>query len=227
MTASGYYMRFFVAAFFLALTPASSLAQSDAARLESVRYHACLQQVDVSPQRALEEAQTWRMQAGGWPALHCEARALSAQGDLSDAARQMENLMALPGLNLESASVRSALFIEASDAWVANGDPETARLLIDDAVTQMPGNIELLFARAAVLTQLEDWRVLNTTAQSILELNPNVAAGWHYRALAQLSLGELEAARENIGRARALAPDDIDVLLLRGRILDARRTTSS
>lgn len=220
-------MRIFAVTLLFVLTAAGSQAQSEAARLESARYHACLQLVDVSAQDALEEAQTWRMQAGGWPALHCEARALVAQGNYSDGARQMENLLALEGLALESASVRSALYIESSDAWNADGQQETARLTLEEGLSQFPENVELLFARAAVLTQIEDWQALEIAAQAILAHRPNVAAGWHYRAWARLALGNLEAAREDIGQARTLAPDDIDVLLLRGRILDAQRIAGS
>jgi len=220
-------MRFSVAALLLALLPTPALAQSEAARLESARYQACLRQVEVSPQDALEEAQTWRMQAGGWPALHCEARALSVQGDKSDAARQMENLIALPGLTLESASVRSDLIIEASETLIANGTPGTARMMLEAGLADMPESFDLLVAHAAVLTLLEDWPVLEITSQSILDVKPNVAAGWHYRALARLSLGELEMAVSDIRQAQILAPEDIEVLLLRGRILDAQRTIRS
>jgi Tfp pilus assembly protein PilF len=66
---------------------------------------------------------------------------------------------------------------------------------------------------------LDDSRAEFTKAT---ELVPQEPASWANLALAQLRLGELEAAAAPIERALALAPDHSDIVLLAGRMASAR-----
>jgi tetratricopeptide (TPR) repeat protein len=66
---------------------------------------------------------------------------------------------------------------------------------------------------------LDDSRNQFTTAT---ELEPREPAAWANLALAQVRLGELDAAAAPMERALALAPDHSDILLLAGRMETAR-----
>ena len=75
----------------------------------------------------------------------------------------------------------------------------------------------------ALATALEAWargdvRAAETAANIAVSMTPDRGAAWHILALSRLALGRMEAAAETVEPLSRLAPEDVDVWLLRGRI---------
>ena len=64
----------------------SAWAQGEARQEERMRYQACIAMSGDDAMAALEDAQTWRIEGGGWPAEVCEAHAFISLGDHAVAA---------------------------------------------------------------------------------------------------------------------------------------------
>jgi hypothetical protein len=167
-------MRFLSAACLLALTGSVALAQTSPIDVETERYLSCLERVETNHEAAFEDALSWRMEGGGWPAAHCEARALIALGDPANGAAMLEQLASVES-NSQNAAIRVAMRVEAGQFECAG------------------------------------------------ESTPGLADGWRLRALARLESGALAAARQDMETAREIEPENIDILVLRGRIIEAQR----
>ena len=206
----------------LALTPTSQ-AQTDAAYRERVRFDTCLGQVQLDPTEALELAQTWRMEGGGWPAEVCEARALIALGESRIGADILVTLASGDAIGMVEAE-RVELLTLAGDSRFAIGDFEAAALAYDQALSLEPESVPARLARAQLRAGLSDWSGLAGDADWLIDNAPWLAAGWRHRGQVRLATGDLDGAWQDMLSAREQAPDDIPTLLLRGAILEARRT---
>jgi tetratricopeptide (TPR) repeat protein len=215
-------MRMLTLALLSGLAASPTLAQSTAAVGESERYLACLDRVATEPEEAFEDALTWRMHGGGWPARHCEARALIASGDVSGGAAMLEELAATTQAGLPD-QLRVTQSFEAGDAWLDAGFPEDARRAFDVGLDLAPEDLGLLTGRARASAESESWSALEADADAIITLAPYLAEGWHYRALARLNQEDLDGAQADVQSARERAPERIDTLVLRGRIIEAMR----
>ena len=209
----------------LALAP-NTLAQTDAAYRERVRFDACLGQVQLNPSDALERAQTWRLEGGGWPAEVCEARALIALGEPAIGADILVNLSDGLAVGMVDAE-RAELLTLAGDTRFAQGMVDAADEAYDAALDLQPDAIATRLARAQLRAETQDWDGLAEDADVLVEHAPYLAAGWRYRGQAHLARGELDAAWAAMENAREQEPDDIPSLLLRGAILEARRTATN
>ncbi len=197
-------------------------AQPTGAVAEQVRFSACLDRVERDADDALEEAQTWRMQGGGWPARHCEALSLIALGEMEVGAAILDDLAIIPRPG-NSQATRLAQLVAAGEAWSRAGRSEEAVASYSTGLTLAPENPHLLIARAKANLDLGDWQALNRDAEILVDTAPYLAESWSMRAQARLEGGDREAALADIEEARMRAPEDIDILVLRGRILEARR----
>jgi tetratricopeptide (TPR) repeat protein len=215
-------MRFFLATSFLVLTAAPCLAQSPAALSETDRYLACLASVADNADDAFEDALTWRMEGGGWPAAHCEARALIALGDIENGARLMAD-QAGEETNVDDMAIRAAMFIEAGQAWLGNDQAEAADEAFAEAAALAPQSLDARLGAAQASLALGDWEMAETRASALIDRAPGLVDGWQVRAAARLEAEMLDGAARDLETALTLAPDDIDLLVLRGRINEARR----
>tara|TARA_R110000868_G_scaffold19588_2_gene84298 strand:+ start:3217 stop:3873 length:657 start_codon:yes stop_codon:yes gene_type:complete len=215
-------MRFFLASALLALTATPCLAQSPAALSETDRYLACLASVADNADDAFEDALTWRMEGGGWPAAHCEARALIALGDIENGARLMAD-QAGEEANVDDTAIRAAMFIEAGQAWLGNGEAEMAETVFAEAAALAPASLDARLGAAQASLALGDWDMAETRAGALIDRAPGLVDGWRIRAAARLEAGALDGAAQDLETALTLAPDNIDLLVLRGRINEARR----
>jgi len=210
----------------LALTPALTpalLAQTDAAYRERIRFDTCLGQIQLDSSEALEQAQTWRLEGGGWPAEVCEARALIALGEPEVGADILVNLS--DGLAVGMVETeRAELLTLAGDTRFAEGLIDAAAEAYSAALDLQPDAIPTRLARAQLRAETRDWDGLVEDADALVEQAPYLAAGWRYRGQVHLARGELDAAWAAMENAREQEPDDIPSLLLRGAILEARRT---
>lgn len=189
--------------------------------LDQARYEACIQQIDADPLAAYETGLAWQAQAGGWPAAHCTALAIVATGDFAEGARRLE-------INAEGAvaagpHARAVMFGQAGDAWLAAEDPNKALRAFSRGRDFAPedGGLALGAAEAALDAGL--WEIAAGHADTAIALMPETAEGYRLRGRARLEAGELDAAEADMRAARERDPENIEVLLLRGDIREARR----
>ncbi|WP_203290762.1 tetratricopeptide repeat protein [Maricaulis parjimensis] len=205
----------------LLISPAA-LAQTDARQEERIRYQACIAMTADDPVAALQEAQTWRIDGGGWPAEVCEAHAFIGLNDHAVAAAILEELAAerRPGMVEEE---RVDFLTLAAESRMALGETDAARLDYDTALDINPSAILTRTGRARLFQQEADWPALSRDAEELIRRVPQLAIGWHLRGVYRLETGDLDGAWQDMERARELEPERVETLLLRGRINEARR----
>ena len=215
-------MRILTALIGLGLLTLPAQAQSSSQLSEHARYTACLAMTQSDAETAFEDAVSWRNEGGGWPARHCHASALVALGDPVRGAEMLESIASIdrPGLVLPE---RLGMWREAGEAWMSIDEPAQAAgaysvaiALSDDYLPGFEGHLRASLA-------LENWSDALSDAEHLIEAAPGLWEGWAGRAEVRLASGEPEPALEDIEQARLLAPENIDVLVLRGRILEAIR----
>lgn len=215
-------MRFLSAACLLALTGSVALAQTSPIDVETERYLSCLERVETNHEAAFEDALSWRMEGGGWPAAHCEARALIALGDQANGAAMLEQLASVES-NSPNAAIRVAMRVEAGQAWLTIGRTDEAGRAFSSALELAPLDAPALLGRAETSLALGEWDAAVDAATAVTAQAPGLADGWRLRALARLESGALAAARQDMETAREIEPENINILVLRGRIIEAQR----
>lgn len=215
-------MRLLLSACLIAVTGSAAWAQSSAIEIETDRYLSCLERVDADHDAAFEDALAWRMEGGGWPAAHCEARALIALGDVSNGATMLEEQAGSDAL-IHDGSIRVSMLVEAGEAWLMIRRNEDAARAFAAALELAPNDAGALLGQAETSLALGAWDAAQAAATASIEQDPQMAGGWRLRALARLETGALDAAWQDMETARGIEPDNIDILVLRGRINEARR----
>lgn len=212
------------ATFVLCASPA--LAQGEARQAEQMRYQACIAGVGEDAVSALQEAQTWRVEGGGWPAEVCEAHAFIALGDHEVGAGILEELAAAPRPGMVDAE-RTDFLVLAAQSRSLSGDEAAAMRNYDAALEIDPDAIMALAGRARLNLAREDWPALERDANRLIEIVPQEATGWYLRGERRLNTDDLDGAWADMERARERAPERIEILLLRGRINEARRLAAA
>ncbi|VXC89357.1 conserved hypothetical protein [Oceanicaulis sp. 350] len=190
---------------------------SDQDRLET-----CLSAIQDDAEDAYEDALTWRHQGGGWPAEHCVSLALIALGQEAPGALRLREA----ALDAEMASdpSRAIMLGQSGDAFLAAEEYDQALISFTAGLDFAPDDAGLLSGLARTHLALEDFAAAEDAASRALSRSDASPSLWRLRAEARLGLQAYDEALSDIETARALAPDDIDILVLRGRIIDARRT---
>ncbi|WP_022700881.1 tetratricopeptide repeat protein [Oceanicaulis alexandrii] len=190
---------------------------SDQDRLET-----CLSAIQDDAEDAYEDALTWRHQGGGWPAEHCVSLALIALGQEAPGALRLREA----ALDAEMASdpSRAIMLGQSGDAFLAAEEYDQALISFTVALDFAPHDAGLLAGLARTHLALEDFNAAEDAASLALSQDDARPLIWRLRAEARLGLQAYDEALSDIETARALSPEDIDILVLRGRIIDARRT---
>lgn len=210
----------------LALCTSASAAQSEARNAERMRYQTCIAMSGDDPAEALEEAQIWRIEGGGWPAEVCEAHAYIALGDFDVAAGILEELASQRRAGMVDAE-RVDFLTLAGETRARSGNTDAALDNYAAALELAPYSILTLSGRGRLHLAEENWGGLARDAQSLVDLVPESAEGWYLRAAFNLNTGNLDAATSDIEAARDRAPERIEILVLRGQINEARRLAAS
>lgn len=205
---------------------APALGQTEALYRESARYQACIGLAESDPDSALDEAQTWLIEGGGWPAEVCEARALIALGESGAGASALAAIANRAPVGMVAAE-RVELLTLAGETWSGLGAGEDARNAFDDALTLDPRAAAPLAGRAALSLQEEEWAALSRDANQLIAIAPERADGWYYRGEYRLQEDDYDGAWDDMSTARSHAPQRIDILLLRGKINEARRLAAA
>jgi tetratricopeptide (TPR) repeat protein len=206
-------LSFALLAGFQAAPPPAADAETEA------RYRACVAQVRAAPEQAVETANGWRIVGGGIYARQCLGLAYVALARWTDAAADFEQAARDTG----PADARSADFwVQAGNAWLAGGEATRAVQAFDaalatDALTdQLRGEVRLDRARA--LVSLGSLAAARADLDQALALVGEDPMAWYLSAALAHRQHDGARAATDIERARALAPDDPDVLLLAGTL---------
>jgi tetratricopeptide (TPR) repeat protein len=192
---------------------------------DHARYEACLNGIEANADAAYEDALAWRYEGGGWPARHCVARALIALGEEEEGAFRLQALAEAPDGG--PTTMKVVYLAEAGEAWMNAGHPTEARRVYARAVEMSPQSGPLWLGRARAAAELGEWAAVEADAAQAISHEPQNFDAWRTRAEARLELGDLNAAEADMSRALRLAGTDdetVAVLLIRGRINEARRT---
>jgi tetratricopeptide (TPR) repeat protein len=188
---------------------------------DQVRHQACVEAIADDAEYAYEEALAWRSQGGGWPARHCVALALIALDEVEEgAARLQANAEGATGA---SDHTRAIMLGQAGEAWLSAGQPGEAAAAFERGLDFAPGDYGLALGVAEARLAGEDWERAEMAAGRAIAIDAGPAAAWRVRGEARLAMGRLDDAEADMRAGRERAPDEIDLLLLRGRINEARR----
>jgi tetratricopeptide (TPR) repeat protein len=185
------------------------------------RHRACIEAIAVDAEAAFEEALAWRHQAGGWPAEHCVSLALIALGQVEDGADRLR--AAAEGAISATDRSRAIMFGQAGDAYLEADLSEKALLAFSRGIDFDEGDSGLRRGRAEAALARENYEAAAAYAGEAIAADASDAEAHRLRGEARLATGDLNGAEADMRTARTLAPDNIDVLLLRGRINEARR----
>ncbi len=207
-----------IAAALAVMGPASAIgaAPNPPPRTDEQRYADCMAQARDKPQQGMKTAALWQQRGGGAPAIHCLAVALMGLKRYDDAAMRLESLADLvPG---NRPDLRAQALGQASQAWIAAGKPDRALPVLNRALELRPGEVDLLFDRAALHETAG--RLVESTADltEILKIAPNRDDVLLLRATTQRRQNRLDLARADVDRALLLNADNPDALLERGII---------
>lgn len=219
----------FLAALMLAAAPVTPAAPANSIE---TRFNACVNLLQSDAPAAQADAEKWRQENGGLPALHCLALTFVAQDRFGPAVTTFEQAAKMALLNRDG---RAAYFyVQAGNAAVAGDDPSRARGLFDSALalptlsSAQKGETHLDRARADVV--LNDLAGARADIDAALKLVPADPMGWLLSATLARRMGDLKRAEGDIATAMAKAPDDAAVAYEAGNIayaLDAPKAAQA
>jgi tetratricopeptide (TPR) repeat protein len=194
---------------------------TDFAQREATRLDACIARIDVDAEEAYEDALAWSFEGNRPGARQCVALALVALGQEAEGAARLEELAnATDGGTMEQ---RALYLTQAGNAWLVAGAPEAAVVTLTNALKIMPDDANLLVDRASAQILLGKWPEAIKDLDKALSASPGLAAAHQLRAEARLNMNDLEPALADVKAAMTAEPDNIDTLVLRGRIREAIR----
>ena len=194
---------------------------TDFAQREATRLDACIARIDEDPDEAYEDALAWSFEGNRPGARQCVALALIALGQEAEGAARLEELA--NASDSGSMDQRAVYLMQAGNAWLVAGAPEAAVVTLTNALKIHPDDPDLLVDRASARILLEKWPEAIQDLDKALSVSPGLAAAHQLRAEARLNMNDLQPALADVKAAMAAEPDNIDTLVLRGRIREAIR----
>jgi tetratricopeptide (TPR) repeat protein len=185
------------------------------------RYEACIAKTESDPETAFEDGLIFRSDGGGVLARHCIALALLKLGETEEAAARLEEAAFMPDGG--DAKMRAELLQQAGNAWMLARAPVEAENAFTQAMTIVSGDPDLFIdrARARALQQRFSDAVSDLT--TALSVRPRDVLALRLRADAYFELGDLDMAEHDVEAALSIDPRDVDTLVERGRLREARR----
>lgn len=199
----------------------SQSASAEISEREAERLEACVARIEIDPEEAYEDGLAWIYQGNRPGARQCTALALIALGREDEGAARLEQLAnATDGGSMEQ---RAEYLTQAGNAWLQAGAAEAAVVTLTNALKLKPNTVDLLVDRASAQLMLGKWSKAEADLDAALDLAPGMAIAHHLRAEARLNLDEAELAMEDVEAALEADPENIDTLVLRGRVREAIR----
>lgn len=188
---------------------------------EQTRLEACLAKIETDPEDAYEDGLAWTYQGNRPGARQCTALALIALGNPAEGAHRLMSLAnATDGGTLEQ---RAAFLSQAGNAWIEANDPDSALEAFTGALKIAPDAPELLLDRASAHLLLENYDKAIEDLDAALRLSPGLGEAYQMRGAAWLEKGEPDKAMADVEAAMAAEPENVDTLVLRGRVREALR----
>lgn len=188
---------------------------------QDAEYAACLDMARKKPDAALERAKKWWDSGGNFGPRHCIAVALVAKENYVQAAKILEDLAndAKP----EVAALRADLYNQAGQAYYLAGLFEQAIPLYTKALMAKPRDVDFLIDRAVARDEFGQHFEAIDDLNLALEIAPDRAEAWLYRANAYRHVNSLDLALEDANRAVALSSRSPEALLERATIKSLRK----
>jgi tetratricopeptide (TPR) repeat protein len=206
----------------LAALIAGALPSAALAIPDEDRYRACLERVSGDAAEAYEDAMAWRAQGGGWAAEHCAGLAQIAEGWSSTGAARLR--ATAEGATSASDMSRAILFGQAGDGYMRARQFDEAASAFARGLDFAPSDAGLARGLADAAYARRDLAGAVAAADAALAINPGEPATLGVRAAARLEMGEFDAAAADLTEALASDPENVELLVLRGRLNEARRT---
>ncbi len=187
---------------------------ADAARLE-----ACDALARTSPEKAYEEGRAWTAESPAFEAKYCLASAAYALNRPLVAAEQFEAVArGMAGRDkLGQAKAQS----DSGNAWLIAGDGARALAAFNRALGFAPGDGNLLIDRARAFAYLHDWRHAEEDLNAALAVEGQDPLALRLRAETRFQLGARTLALKDAEAAHAIDANDVETLLVLGRIKEA------
>jgi len=183
---------------------------------DAQHYDRCLEMAHSDPQKAYDDAESWRAVGGGFPAQHCAAVALVSLKKYIEAATRFATLA--NAMMNAGPEMRGGALEQAGQAWLLAGKPTEAKAAFDAALGFKPKDPELLIDRAEAYALGGKYFEAIDDLNGVLDQAPNRVDALVYRASAYRRLGSLDLASDDIDRALRLDPYSVPGLLERGNL---------
>jgi len=177
------------------------------------RYDKCMTMLADDPEGAEAIATSWQAAGGGVGAIHCQALAAIANGEPAPGAEMLEKLA--HGGKVQGLT-RVVLLRQAAEARLMAEQAEPAQKDLDEALSIVPDDADLLIGRANAGDALGRLAAAMDDLNQALSLDPSRGDALVLRASIWRKMDNLEAARSDIDKAIALDPEDAEALLERG-----------
>lgn len=205
----------------LALIAQTTQLPSPAPDTETGRAAECQAAVRQSPQNALAMANRWQAAGGGLHARQCIGLAYVALEQWPQAATVFEQ--AAQEAEREREARAADFWVQAGNAWLAGAEPVRAVAAFDAALRMQQGLTpelrgEVRLDRARALVAQNNLVAAREDMDRALELVPRDPMAWYLSAALARRQRDFARARIDIARARGLAHDNPDILLLAGTI---------
>ena len=205
----------------LAVLPVSQSAVAEIERAEQERLNACIELVDEDPEAAYEESLRWLGEGAVPPARHCNGLALIGLENYKEGAARLEELANAPDAGGEAD--RALYLAQSGNAWLTAGYPEAAVTTLTNALKLAPNDGDVRKDRAAAYLMQKKWDEAIADLDKSLAKYPNDIEALQFRARAHLNLDQLDRAQADMNKALFLDGQNIDTLVLRGDIREAKR----
>lgn len=209
-----------LSAAFIIVTMGQSAAGTAGRAAEQQRLEACIAKINEDAAEAYEDGLAWVNEGGRPFARQCTALALIELGQAAEGAVRLEDLA--NAANGGSIRQRVIYLTQSGNAWLLAGAPEAALVTLNNAILLNPNDPNLYADRAAASLELELWEDAETDLDLAYQWLPRDTSILKMRAQARLNLNDLDGAEQDINEAMAVDRTDIQTLLLRGRIRNAR-----
>ncbi len=187
---------------------------------EQGRFSTCNALVKSAPEKAIEDANGWRLKGGGLLARQCLGLAYAALERWAPAATAFEQ--AARDAELARDGRGADLWVQSGNSWLAAGEGAKARQAFDAALAtatlagELRGEVHLDRARASVL--LNDLAAARADIDKGLALVPSDPFAWYLSSALALREEKIGRAKEDIAKALALAPKEPQLLLQAGNV---------